>query len=161
MCSSDLRLMKMEGLVATPPARWKRTTVVDPTLPVAENLLNRQFSPEAPNQVWATDITYISTSEGWVFLAVILDLYSRKVVGWAAADPMRTDLCLLALERALAKRQPSTGWIHHSDQGSQYASRRYRERLARAGGVVSMSRKGNCWDNAVVESFFSTLSGSN
>jgi len=151
------RLMKEEGLVVATPRSWKRTTVSDPALPVAENLLNRQFSPATPNQVWASDITYIPTAEGWLFLAVILDLYSRKVVGWAVADHMRTELCLEALEQALVRRQPGAGWMHHSDRGSQYASAAYRKRLHRAEACVSMSRKGNCWDNAAVESFFGTL----
>ena len=151
------RLMKEEALAAATPRSWKRTTLSDPSLPVAENLLNRQFSPEAPNQVWASDITYIATAEGWLYLAVVIDLFSRKVVGWATANHMRTELCLIALESALIRRHPDVGWMHHSDRGSQYASAAYRHRLSQAGARVSMSRKGNCWDNAVVESFFGTL----
>ena len=119
--------------------------------------MERQFKVSAPNKVWAGDITYLPTAAGWVYLAVILDLYSRKVVGWAMADHMRTTLCLEALRKALATREPAEGLVHHTDRGSQYASRDYRQALEAAGIQQSMSRKGNCWDNAPVESFFGTL----
>jgi putative transposase len=126
-------------------------------MPVAPNLLKRDFSTNAPNQAFVGDITYLRTSRGWVYLAVLIDLFSRKVVGWAMDDTMETSLCLRALDRALATRGDVRGAIHHTDRGSQYASRAYRERIAKAGMVASMSRKGDCWDNAVAESFFGTL----
>ena len=120
-------------------------------------MLNRDFSPAAPNQAWVTDITYLRSGEGFLFLAAIIDCYSRMVVGWAVADHLRTELCLAALDDAVARRQPEPGLIHHSDQGCQYTSFDYRRRLADLGMTQSMSRVGNCWDNAVAESFFSTL----
>jgi transposase InsO family protein len=119
--------------------------------------LNRQFSVDAPDRVWAGDITYIRTGEGWSYLAVILDLYSRMVVGWSMADHMRTELVEGALAAALGVRDPSRDLLHHSDRGSQYASAAYRQRLAEHGISISMSRRGNCYDNAVVESFFGTF----
>jgi len=151
------RLMQEAGIVGKPAKSFIVTTDSQHSLPVAENLLNRNFQPSAPNQVWVTDITYLHTNEGWLYVDVILDLYSRKVVGWSAANHMRTELCLTALDRALVTRQPAPGFIHHSDRGSQYASYHYCQRLKAAGGRMSMSRKGNCWDNAPAESFFGTL----
>lgn len=117
----------------------------------------RDFTASQPNEKWSTDITYLPTREGWLYLAVVLDLYSRKVVGWAMRDTLHTDLVLSALEMARRNRQPKAGLLHHSDQGVQYASLEYREALERLKAVQSMSRKGECWDNAVTESFFATL----
>ena len=152
------RLMADNGLAGRdgrPPS--VRTTVADPAATPSANVLNRDFSPAAPNQAWVTDITYLRSGEGFLFLAAIIDCYSRMVVGWAVADHLRTELCLAALDDAVARRQPEPGLIHHSDQGCQYTSFDYRRRLADLGMTQSMSRVGNCWDNAVAESFFSTL----
>jgi transposase InsO family protein len=124
---------------------------------VAPNTLNRRFTVDAPDRVWAGDITYIRTGAGWSYLAVILDLHSRLVVGWALADHLRTELVERALTVALGRRDPSPDLLHHSDRGSQYASTDYRDRLDVLGIDVSMSRRGDCYDNAVVESFFGTL----
>lgn len=151
------RLMRETGLTGLPPRPFRRTTDSHHDRPVAENVLNRNFDVTAPNQAWATDITYIRTWEGWLYLAVVMDLFSRRVVGWAVADHLRTDLVLQALHMALGLRQPEPGLLHHSDRGSQYASEAYREELSKRGIGCSMSRRGDCWDNAVVESFFGTL----
>jgi transposase InsO family protein len=126
-------------------------------LAVAENVLERQFVVEEPDKAWATDITCVWTDEGWLYLAVILDLFSRRVIGWSMDSSMATKLVLGALEMALRQREVKPGLIHHSDRGSQYASAAYQKRLAQAEMICSMSRKGDCWDNAVVESFFGTL----
>jgi len=126
-------------------------------LPVAENTLNRQFTVAHPNQVWAGDLTYGWTTEGWLYLAVILDLYSRLVVGWAMGHRLTVELAEQALTMALANRNPLAGLLHHSDRGSQYAATSYQQVLTTHGMIPSMSRKGNCWDNACVESFFGTL----
>jgi putative transposase len=126
-------------------------------VPVAPNRLNRQFEVAAPNRVWAADITFIPTRRGWLYLAVILDLYSRRVVGWAMSERCDAPLVLQALSMALFNRRPAPGVIHHSDQGIQYTSSDYQAQLKKTGIVPSMSRKGDCYDNAVVESFFSTL----
>jgi putative transposase len=134
-----------------------RTTDSRHDRPVAANVLARDFYPDKPDTAWAADITYIPTAEGWLYLAMVIDLCSRKVVGWATADHLRTDLTLEALRMALTHRKPAEGLLHHSDRGVQYASDAYRLALAGHGIEASMSRKGNCWDNAVVESFFSTL----
>src|SRR5262252_6747928 len=122
-------------------------------LPVAENLLDQNFVAARPDQVWLADITYIPTGEGWLYLAVILDLFTRKVVGWAMRDHMRAELTIAALTMAIQRRRPGAGLIHHSDRGSQYAAGNYRDILQAAAIVQSMSRKGNCWDNAPMESF--------
>jgi len=151
------RLMRSEGLYGRRPRRWCRTTDSQHAQPVAANVLARAFQPPAPNRVWATDITYVWTSEGWLYLAVVLDLFARRVIGWALADNLRTELVSAALTMALGRRVRPTTVLHHSDRGSQYASAAY-QRLLRAHGIIgSMSRAGNCWDNAVVESFFATL----
>lgn len=151
------RLMAAAGLRGRRPRRWCRTTESAHGFPVAANVLERRFTPAGPNRVWATDITYIWTGEGWLYLAVVLDLFARRVVGWAVADHLRTELAVDALTMALGRRRPPTDLMHHSDQGIQYASAAY-QRVLRANGIVcSMSRRGNCWDNAVVESFFATL----
>ena len=151
------RLMRREGLRGRVRRRFRRTTDSSHALPVAPNVLDRRFAVDAPDRVWAGDITYVRTADGWAYLAVILDLYSRLIVGWALADHMRTELVESALVSALNKRKPSPDLLHHSDRGSQYASASYRGRLAARGIAVSMSRRGDCWDNAVVESFFGTL----
>ncbi|MCH9647789.1 MAG: IS3 family transposase [Deltaproteobacteria bacterium] len=151
------RLMREEKLVGQAPRRFRHTTDSCHDRPVAENILNRQFEVMAPNQAWAADITYVRTWEGWLYLAVVLDLFSRRVVGWTIADHMRTDLVLGALHMALGLRQPGRELVHHSDRGSQYASKKYQELLAKREIRCSMSRRGNCWDNSVVESFFGTL----
>ncbi len=127
-------------------------------LPVAENKLNQEFTASKPNQKWVTDITYIWTKEGWLYLAVVLDLYSRKVVGWAMDEHMERSLVIRALRMALLTRKPHKGLLHHSDRGSQYASNDYQKLLDDNKITCSMSRKGNCYDNAVMESFFATLS---
>ena len=151
------RLMREMGLSAAPRRRFRKTTDSNHDLGFAPDLVARDFSPERPNQVWASDITYIWTDEGWAYLAVVLDLYSRRVVGWSIAEHMESSLVLDALDRALASREVGDGLIHHSDRGSQYASRVFRERLAAQGLAWSMGAKGCCYDNAVVESFFATL----
>lgn len=151
------RLMRRDGLRGRIRRCFRRTTDSNHRLPVAPNTLNRQFEVDAPDCVWAGDITYVRTAIGWSYLAVILDLHSRLVVGWALADHLRTELVESALISALGKREPAPGMLHHSDRGCQYASGRYRDRLDALGIGVSMSRRGNCYDNAVVESFFGTL----
>ncbi len=152
------RLMREAEITPPRRRRFRKTTDSDHTLPVAENLLNRDFTSSAPNQCWATDITYVWTLEGWLYLAVVLDLYSRRIVGWAMDKRLEAEnLTLRALHMALFGRDPDAGLLHHSDRGSQYACKGYQELLDLRGITCSMSRRGNCWDNAVVESFFSTL----
>ncbi len=151
------RQMRAMGLVARRRKRFRRTTDSSHDRPVAGDLLKRKFAVERPNQAWVTNITYLWTREGWLYLAVVLDLFARRVVGWAMAEHLRTSLVLEALHTALGRRRPEPGLVHHSDRGCQYASDAYRTALARHGILCSMSRKGNCWDNAVAESFFSTL----
>jgi len=151
------RLMRDNGITGHAPRRFRRTTDSKHSLGVADNVLNREFEVDAPNKVWATDITYIRTWQGWMYLAVVVDLFSRRVVGWSMATHMRTGLVLGALQMALGRRSPRQDLLHHSDRGSQYASHRYRKELLQRGITCSMSRKADCWDNAVVESFFATL----
>jgi putative transposase len=151
------RLMRKAGLQAKRRRSFKVTTRSAAGHPVAPNRLNRQFAVSEVNTVWAGDITYLETREGWLYLAVLLDLCSRRVVGWACSERMTHDLVLWALEQALQQRQPSPGLLHHSDRGSQYTCEDYLTKLSRRGLEVSMSRRGDCYDNAVVESFFSTL----
>lgn len=151
------RLMKENGLSPRKQKRFKVTTDSNHKLPVASNLLNRQFDVGEPDRYWVSDITYIWTHEGWLYLACILDLYSRKIVGWSMGKRMKTELVLEALKMAYWRRKPKTGLIHHSDRGVQYASDSYQKQLNEYGMICSMSRKGNCWDNAVMESFFKTL----
>ena len=151
------RLMREDGLHGRIRRKFRSTTDSSHSHPVAPNTLNRQFEVEAPDRVWAGDITYIRTASGWAYLAVILDLYSRMVVGWSMATHMRTELIEAALRNALGARQASRGLLHHSDRGCQYASGAYRALLAQRGIAVSMSRSGDCYDNAVVESFFGSL----
>jgi putative transposase len=151
------RLMRHRGLAGRRRRRFRTTTDSRHAFPVAPNVLARQFEQQAPDVAWVTDITYIPTGEGWLYLAVILDLYSRFVVGWAMSERITRDLALNALDMALVRRCPPPGLLHHSDRGSQYASGDYQQVLTAAGLVGSMSRRGNCWDNAVAESFFATV----
>lgn len=151
------RLMRLHGLRAKQTRRFKATTDSKHTLPVAENVLSRQFTVSAPDVAWSADITYIPTRQGWLYLAVVIDLFSRRVVGWSMHKRLKRRLVLDALKMALRGRSPGPGLIHHSDRGSQYASGDYQALLAAQQMVCSMSRRGNCWDNAPVESFFSTL----
>jgi transposase InsO family protein len=144
-------------LKARYPKRYQVTTDSKHEERISENLLNRQFTVNAPNKVWTTDITYVPTLEGWLYVAVVIDLFSRQVVGWAINDHMRTGLCVDALQMAFWRRKPSPGLLHHSDRGVQYASKEYRQHLAIMGMTQSMSRKGNCWDNAPTERFFRSL----
>lgn len=152
------RLMRLHGLRGrNKPKRHPWTTQRAAGAIPAPNLLNQEFTATAPNQKWVTDITYIDTAEGWLYLAPVLDLYSRRVVGWAMADHMETSLVEEALKMALRQRHPQADWLHHSDQGRQYTSQTYQDLLAASHCQVSMSRVGNCYDNAVMESFFATL----
>lgn len=151
------RLMREEGITGEAPKPFRRTTDSKHNLEVAENILDRTFEVSGPDQAWATDISYVRTWQGWLYLAVVIDLFSRRVVGWSMATHMRTSLVLGALKMALGRRLPRPGMLHHSDRGSQYASHDYRDALDKHHIVCSMSRKGDCWDNAVVESFFGTL----
>ena len=152
-----IRLMKKAGLAASVRRRFCKTTDSNHRLPVAPNVLARSFATGSIQQVWTTDITYIPTWQGWLYLAVILDLGSRRVVGWSMSERIDTDLAISAFTMACQGRKPPKGLVHHSDRGSQYASLAYQQALAKAGLVGSMSRKGNCWDNAVTESFFRGL----
>ena len=152
------RLMEKHDLSGVPKKRFRgSTTDSEHKLAVAANLLDRQFDVDQPNRTWVGDITYLPVAGGWVYLAVLIDLFSRKVVGWAVRDNMQTGLCLEALRSAVATRGDVQGVLHHTDRGSQYASADYKAALAAGGFAQSMSRKGNCWDNAVAESFFGTL----
>jgi putative transposase len=157
------RLMRADGLVARAPQRYVHTTDSDHAHPMAPNLLERQFGLHdgngirAVNRVWVSDITYVPTREGWLYLAVVLDLGSRRNIGWAMRDTLEAELALSALQMAIDARRPPPGVIHHSDRGVQYACDAYRAVLTQHGFRVSMSRKGDCWDNAVAESFFATL----
>ena len=151
------RLMKLHGIAGKAKKKFKATTNSNHALPVAENLLNQNFAAEKPNTVWVSDITYIPTVEGWLYLAVILDLFSRQVVGWAMSDRLTSGFVVKALYQAIGRRHPGSGCILHSDRGVQYASTDFRDVLRAYGFIQSMSRKGNCYDNAVAESFFHTL----
>lgn len=151
------RIMKERDLRGKRRRRFRVTTESEHDMPVAPNVLARDFSASAPNQKWVGDITYIWTREGWLYLAVLIDLFSRRVVGWSMSESLATELPLRALHMALQARRPARGLIHHTDRGCQYASADYRSVLEQHGAVASMSRKGNCWDNAVAESFFATL----
>jgi putative transposase len=153
-----IRLMDTLGINARVKRQFVATTDSNHDLPIAENVLNRNFTTTEPDKAWVADITYVPTEKGWLYLAVILDLFSRRVIGYSMADHMRTDLVLTALDSALKQRIPSqSGLVFHSDRGSQYASHDYRNALKTAGLTCSMSRRANCWDNAVAESFFGTL----
>ena len=160
-CSENTvaELMREHGIRARTPRRFVRTTDSNHRLPVAENLLARDFAPGGPNESWCADITYIPTREGWLYLAVVEDLFSRMIAGWSMAETMESRLVVDALEMAVARRCPGAGLLAHSDRGSQYASDHYQRVLAGEGIVCSMSRRGDCWDNAPVESFFGRLKG--
>jgi len=151
------RLMREAGLRAKTIRRFRVTTESKHTLPVAENLLQRQFSAEAAGKVWVSDITYLWTRQGWLYLCVIMDLWDRKVVGWSIGERLTADLAVEALRKAVMRRQPQEGLMFHSDRGIQYCSEVFRTELRRHVMLQSMSRKGNCWDNAVAESFFGIL----
>lgn len=152
------RLMRRHGIRAV-MARPRRVRTTDSRhdLPIAPNLLDRNFIATAPSQIWLADITYIETDQGWLYLAAVMDLYSRRIVGWAMTDHLRADLPLAALRMAISAQRPRAGLIHHSDRGVQYASADYRKLMQSAGLRASMSRKGDCYDNAPMESFFHTL----
>lgn len=151
------RLMRQNGIRTRQKRSYKVTTQSNHCLPVAENKLNQQFQVSQPNEAWSSDITYIATAEGWLYLAVVMDLYSRRIIGWSMQPTLKRQLVLAALEMALQQRQPGHGLVHHSDRGSQYASFAYQALLARHLIEPSMSRRGNCYDNAPVESFFASL----
>jgi transposase InsO family protein len=151
------RLMRESGIQARRKRRFRRTTDSKHSNPIAPNLLDRHFEATGPNEVWVTDVTCIWTGEGWLFLAALLDLFARRVVGWATSETNDTALAMAALEQALRERNPSRGLVHHSDRGGPYASEEYRSALAERGIVASMSRTGDCWDNAVAESFWATI----
>ncbi len=151
------RLMRLERLRGCPKRRFRVTTQRDPTHPVAKNLLKQNFQAKRPNRRWASDITYISTKQGWLYLAVVMDLFSRRIVGWSMSERMGRHLVVGALRMAIDARQPDGPLVHHSDRGAQYTSDDFREELARHGIECSMSAAANCYDNAVVESFFGVL----
>jgi putative transposase len=151
------RIMRRHGIKAKPKKQYVVTTQADPGAAVAGNVIDRDFSPAGPNQVWASDITFIRTRSGWLYLAVTIDLFSRRVVGWATSSVIDAELVVKALQQAIDQRAPSAGLIHHSDRGSQYTSDQFQAVLAKNEITCSMSRKANCWDNAVVESFFGSL----
>ena len=151
------RLMRAAGLVGCHRRRRARTTVADPAHTPAPNLVARDFAAAGPDRLWLGDITYVATREGWLYLAVLLDAYSRRIVGWAMADHLRTELALDALAMALQTRRPPPGLVHHTDRGCQYTAATYRQALAARGVTASMSRSGNCLDNAMAERFFATL----
>jgi transposase InsO family protein len=151
------RLMRENALKALQRKRFKKTTDSDHGGPVAPNLLDQDFTATAPNQKWGVDISYVWTNEGWLYLAIVLDLFSRRIVGWAVSDRMKKDLALTALKRAIAVRRPSQNLLHHSDRGSQYCSDAYLKLLNDHGFTASMSGKGNCYDNSMVEAVFKTI----
>lgn len=151
------RLMKALGLRVKTRRRFKITTNSDHKRPVAPNLVAQRFEAEAPDRLWTGDITYIPTAQGWLYLAVVLDVFSRRIVGWSMSERMKDDLVCEALKNALYRRRPASGFVFHSDRGSQYCSRRYRVLVAGAGGIQSMSATGSCYDNAITETFFGTL----
>jgi putative transposase len=151
------RLMRENGLKARQKTRFKKTTDSDHGGPVATNVLDQDFAADGPDQKWGVDISYVWTAEGWLYLAIVLDLFSRRIVGWQLSDRMKRGLAMDALQRAIALRQPSRGLIHHSDRGSQYCSDDYRRMLRDNGFVASMSGRGNCYDNAMVETVFKTI----
>lgn len=151
------RLMRIQGLRARPRRRYRTTTDSRHGLPVCPNLLARRFAVAWPNTAWVTDMTYLWTAQGWLYLVVIIDLFSRRVVGWSMSERIDRKLASDALRMALAQRRPQPGLIHHSDRGSQYASADYQWLLATNELVGSMSRRGDCWDNAVADSFFASL----
>jgi putative transposase len=158
-CSENTvaELMREQGIRAKAPRRFVRTTDSNHRLPVADNILDRNFEPDGPNESWCADITYIPTREGWLYLAVVEDLFSRKIVGWSMDQMMESRLVVDALSMAITRRRPGAGLLAHSDRGSQYASEHYQRALSEEGIVCSMSGVGQCWDNAPMESFFGRL----
>ena len=161
VCSENkvARLMRQHGIAAEKKRKFVRTTNSNHSLPIAPNLLNQHFKADRPNALWTADITYIWTQQGWLYLAVVLDLFSRQIVGWSMAPSLERTLVIDALQMAITTRNPDEGLIHHSDRGSQYASYDYQNILQQKGIVGSMSRRGNCYDNAPTESWFATLKG--
>lgn len=151
------RLMAQAGISGLIEKRWRRTTIRVPGVRVADDLVERRFRPEAPNVLWVADITYLKTWEGWVYLAAVQDAFSRRIVGWSMADHMRAPLVIDALQMAIARRRPAPGLIHHSDQGGQYVSLGFGQAAGGAGIARSMGSRGDCFDNAVAETFFATL----
>ncbi|MEL3959892.1 IS3 family transposase [Lysinibacillus endophyticus] len=151
------RIMKEEGIRSKTVKKYKATTNSKHNLPIYPNLLDQQFKVERPGQAWVADITYIWTSEGWLYLATVMELFSRRIIGWAMDARMTKELVILALKRAIRTQTPTSGLIHHSDRGSQYASKEYQQVLGTNGIITSMSRKGNCYDNACIESFHSVI----
>lgn len=151
------RLMRENGIRARHKRRYRITTDSKHRLAVAPNLLDRNFAPLAPNQVWTSDITYLWTDEGWLYLAIVLDLFNREVIGWSLNAHMKADIVTDALTMAWFRRRPSAGVMHHSDRGSQYASHAFQDKLKEYGMICSMSRKGQCWDNAPTESWFNSF----
>ena len=151
------RLMRENNIHARHKRRYKVTTDSKHNLPVAQNLLDRNFTPDAPNRVWTSDITYLWTNEGWLYLAIVLDLFNREVVGWSLKPRMTADIVTDALTMAWFRKKPAEGLMHHSDRGSQYASYAFQGKLKEYGMICSMSRKGNCWDNAPSESWFNSF----
>jgi putative transposase len=150
-------LMRKANIECKQRRRFRITTQSNHSLPIAENVLNREFAVTRPNRVWVADITYLRTNEGWLYLSAVLDLFSRRVVGWSIANHMKEGLVHDALLMAMGRRMPTGELMHHSDRGCQYASKDYRDLLKQYGIMISMSRKGNCWDNAVMERFFGSL----
>jgi transposase InsO family protein len=151
------RLMRTHGIAARARRKFRVTTDSNHDRPVAENVVDRQFQPQKPDRTWTADITYIATGEGWLYLAAVEDLDSKRIVGWSMSERIDSRLVVDALEMALSRRRPGAGLVAHSDRGSQYASEHYRRLLAGRGITCSMSRRGNCWDNAPMESFFASL----
>lgn len=151
------RIQKENNLYSIRKKKFKATTDSNHDLPIADNLLNQNFNVERPYSVWVADISYIDTEEGWLYLATVKDLFNKEIVGWATSCNVKTDLCIKALESAIKRHRPLHGLIHHSDRGVQYCSNDYQELLKKHGMICSMSRKGNCYDNACAETFFSTL----
>jgi len=151
------RIMREAGLRSRTKKKFKATTNSSHNLPIAPNLLNQDFTADTPDSAWVGDITYIPTDEGWLYLAVLVDLFNREVVGWSASSRMTRQLAIDALQMALGHRNPEKGLLHHTDRGRQYASNDYQKILKEHGFICSMSRKGNCYDNAVAESFFGRL----
>lgn len=151
------RLMRLQGLRARPTRQFVRTTQSEHGLRVARNVLNRRFETRTPNEAWVSDITYVMTGEGWLFLVAIIDLFSRRVVAWETSSSLDAQFCRDALESALLKRRPAPGLVFHADRGTQFASHEFRHMLDTHEAVLSMSRRANCWDNAVAESFWSTI----
>ena len=151
------RLMSENGMKARQKTRFKKTTDSDHGGPVAPNILDQDFATDAPNKKWGVDISYVWTTEGWLYLAIVVDLFSRKIVGWAMSDRMKRGLAMAALQRAITLRRPPPGLIHHSDRGSQYCCDDYRRLVDGSGFIASMSGRGNCYDNAMVETVFKTI----